>query len=128
DIMAPTSSVDIVPTLAHLAGNPVPTWAEGNLLPGFGGEEDLGRSLFTVDAKNNPSWAPLTRTSISLTKNNQRLTYYEYPDEWQGVEFYDLNEDPEELNNLYGQMPSAARPMQDELMERLSEANAPYKA
>ena len=27
------------------------------------GAEDPGRSIFTVDAKNNPSWAPLTRTT-----------------------------------------------------------------
>ncbi len=127
DVFAPTASVDIVPTLAHISGNPVPDWAEGQLLPGFGGAEDQGRSIFTVDAKNNPSWAPLTRTSISLTKNGQRLTYYTYPDEWQGYEFYDLNEDPEELNNLYGAQPAAAHRLQDELMQRLSEANAPFQ-
>lgn len=127
DVMTPTASVDLVPTLAHLAGNPVPTWAEGQLLPGFGGTPDEGRSIFTVDAKNNPSWAPLTRTSVSLTKNNQRLTYYTYPDEWQGFEFYNLVDDPGELQNLYGQQPRAAVDMKEELMQRLAEANAPFQ-
>jgi arylsulfatase A-like enzyme len=127
DIHAPTSSVDVLPTLARLAGNPVPDWAEGQLLPGFGGTEDSARSIFTVDAKNNPSWAPLTQTSLSLTKNSQRLTYYDYPNQWQGFEFYDLAEDPEELHNLYDEQPLAARQMHDELMQRLSEANAPYQ-
>lgn len=127
DIFAPTSSVDILPTLAVMSGNPIPDWAEGQRLPGFGGAAYPERSIFTVDAKNNPSWAALTRTSISLTKNNQRLTYYDYPDEWQGFELYDLNEDPEELNNLYGLNPSTARAMHDEMMDRLSQANAPYQ-
>ena len=84
-------------------------------------------SIFTVDAKNNPSWAPLTRTSLSLTKNGQRLTYYAYPDEWNGLEFYDLAQDPEELNDLYGLHPLAARQMEDEMMQRLAESNAPYQ-
>ncbi len=128
DIYTPTSSVDIVPTLASMVGNPIPSWAEGTVLPGFGGTEDPGRSIFTVDAKNNPSWAPLTHTTISLTKNGQRLTYYDYPGEWQGFELYDLNEDPEELNNLYGSRPAVARQMHDEMMERLAQVNAPYQS
>jgi arylsulfatase A-like enzyme len=126
DVYSPTSSVDILPTVAHLTGNPVSLWAEGQLLPGFGGTDDPQRSIFTVDAKNNPSWAPLTRTTVSLTKNGQRLTYYNYPDEWQGYELYDLNEDPEEMTNLYAAKPAIARQMHDELMQRLSDANAPY--
>ncbi len=128
DVYSPTCSVDIVPTLATMAGNPVPSWAEGTLLTGFGGKEDPGRSIFTVDAKNNPSWAPMTRSTVSLTRTGHRLTYYNYPGEWQGFELYDLNEDPEELNNLYGSRPDVARDMHDELMQRLSEANAPYQA
>jgi arylsulfatase A-like enzyme len=127
DVFAPTSSVDVLPTLAALSGNPIPSWAEGQVLPGFGGQEDHGRSIFTVDAKNNPSWAPLTRTSISLTRDNQRLTYYNYPGEWQGYEFYELGEDPGEVQNIYNMQPAAARQMKDELMQRLSEANAPFQ-
>ena len=127
DVFTPTSSVDIVPTLAHIAGAVAPSWAEGQLLPGFDGGNDPNRSLFTIDAKNNPSWAPLTRSTISLTKNQQRLTYYNYPGEWQGWEFYDLTDDPEEMKNLFGLAPTAAKQMQEEMLQRLSEVNAPYQ-
>ncbi len=125
DIHAYTSSVDILPTLAHLGGLPRPAWSEGQILPGLGGEEDPDRSLFTVEAARNPSFAPLTRASISLTKNQQRLTYYNYPD-YRGFEFYDLAEDPQEWNDLYPSRPSTALHMQEELLQALAEADRPY--
>ncbi len=126
DIHAYTSSIDVLPTLAHLTGNPIPDWAQGQLLPELGGIENPSRSIFTVDAKNNPSWAPLTRTSISLTKAPYRLTYYEYPKELQQFEFYNFVDDPDELNNLYPSAPGVAIDMKEELLQRLSEVNAPY--
>ncbi len=39
DIHTLTSNVDILPTLAHISGLPVPDWAEGEVLPGLGGED-----------------------------------------------------------------------------------------
>lgn len=125
DIYADTSSIDILPTLAHLAGLPRPSWAEGQILPGLGGDEDPARSLFTVEAARNPAFAPLNRASISLTKNRQRLTYYNYPDD-QEFEFYDLQEDPQELTDLYPSRPAAALHMQEELLQALAEADRPY--
>lgn len=129
DIQAFTSSVDLLPTLAQLAGNPIPSWAEGQLLPELGGMEDSSRSLFTVDAKNNPSFAPLKKTSISLTKNPYRLTYYNYPEiGGEKFEFYDFVEDPDELHDLYLSNPSSATEMRSELLQKLSEVNIPFDA
>lgn len=126
DIYANTSSVDILPTLAHLSGLPRPDWCEGEVLPGLGGSEKQQRSLFTVEAARNPAFAPLTRASISMTKNRQRLTYYNYPN-YQGFEFYDLAEDPGELTNLYASQPADAQRMQEELLDALAEADRPYQ-
>lgn len=128
DVHTFTSSVDVLPTLAHLAGIPTPAWAEGKLLPEFGGVENSSRSLFTVDAKNNASFAPLTRTSIALMKDSAKLSYYKYPNYGiEEFEFYDLAGDPEEMSNLYPAHPAAAAAMQDELLQKLSEVNAPYE-
>jgi arylsulfatase A-like enzyme len=124
DVHAPTSSVDIVPTLLHLTGNPRPQWAEGTLLPLFGGNEDSQRSVYSVDAKKNSSFAPLTQHSISLTKANFRLTYYCYP-MVKKFEFYDLVQDREELNDLFPSQPAIAMQMKDELLQKLSEVNKP---
>ncbi len=125
DIFAYTNSVDVLLTLARWIGNPIPPWAEGELLPGFGGVDDPQRSLYSMDAKTNSSFAPLTRTSISLTKNQWRLTYYDYPMDQQ-FELYNLDEDREELNDLYPSHQAAARRMKDELLQKLDEVNQPF--
>jgi arylsulfatase A-like enzyme len=125
DIYTQTSGVDLLPTLAHLTGNPVPDWAEGKILPGLGGEENPDRGVYTVDAKRNTSFAPLTRMSIALTRNDHRLVYYRYP-ELEQFEFYDLANDPEELQNLYSAQPALALQMKSELLEKLAEVNRPY--
>ena len=126
DVKAVTSSVDILPTLAQMAGEPIPAWNEGQVLPGLGGSEIPDRSIFTVDAKNNASFAPLTETSISLTKDQNRLTYYKYPNFGELFEFYNLTDDPDELHNLYPSKPAIAIKMQEELLQKLSDVNKPY--
>ncbi|MGE5248892.1 MAG: sulfatase [Bacteroidota bacterium] len=125
DIHAFTSSVDVLPTLAHLAGKPVPAWAEGVLLPGFGGEADPERGVFSMDAKKNAAFAPLTKITLGLTKQHRRLVYYNYPGDQQ-FEFYDLQQDPQELNDLYPRQPSEALRMKDELLQKLSDVNSAF--
>ena len=114
NVYAPTSSVDIVPTLANLAKLPIPDWTEGVSLPKLGGKEINQRSIYTVDAADNSAFKLLTKSSISLTKGNYRLTYYNYPDDQQ-FEFYDLDNDPEELIDLYSKQPAEAIRMREEL-------------
>ena len=128
DIQTFTSSVDILPTVAHLTGNPIPTWAEGMLLPGLGGTEDNGRSIFSMDAKTNSSFTPLVNFSMSITRAAHRLAYYSYPKEdYQKYEFYDLENDPNELKDLYPASPALAVEMQEELMQKIEEVNQPYR-
>jgi arylsulfatase A-like enzyme len=125
DIYTQTSGVDLLPTLAYLTGNPIPDWAEGQILPGLGGEENPDRGVYTVDAKRNTSFAPLTKMSIALTRNDHRLVYYRYP-ELEQFEFYDLANDPEELQDLYSAQPTLALQMKAELLDKLAEVNRPY--
>jgi arylsulfatase A-like enzyme len=126
EVNIPTSSVDVLPTIAHLTGNPIPTWAEGQLLPTLGGNEDPSRSIYTMDAKTNAAFGPLTKFSISLTKGNQRLTHYQYPD-YNSFEFYDLAKDPEEMTDLYPSKPAAAVAMESELVQKIAEINTNSK-
>jgi arylsulfatase A-like enzyme len=126
DIYSYNSSVDILPTLAHLLGKPVPAWVEGELLHGLGGTENPERGIYSMDAKTNAAFAPLTKISLSLMKNGHRLTYYGYPGDGQ-FEFYDLEEDREELRDLYPSQPALARRMKEELFQKLNEVNEAFE-
>ncbi len=125
DVYVNTSNVDILPTLAQLIGTSQPAWTEGQVLPGLGGAEDASRGVFTLDAKKNSVFTELRKFSLSLTKNRYRLTHYHYP-EYQEFEFYDLEHDPDELDDLYPSQPKEALRMREEMMDKLSDVNRPY--
>jgi choline-sulfatase len=126
DIFAPTNAVDVLPTLLHLAGKPVPSWVEGELLPGLGGVEDWKRSTYSMDAKNNPAFRPLTKATVSLRKGNHKLIYYTGYEDEDSFELYDLDADIEELDDLYPAQPAIAKQMKDELLDTLLDVNKPY--
>jgi len=128
DVHTYTSSVDLIPTLAHLTGNPIPNWAEGKLLPRLGGTQDEKRSIFSMDARTNSSFGPLVNFSISLTRENHRLIHYIYPKlKYEGYEFYDLSADPDEMQDLYPSKPALAMDMKDELDQKVVDVNRPFQ-
>ena len=122
DIFSNTSSLDLLPTIAHICGHAIPSWAQGELLPGFGAQATGKRSIFTLDAKDTSAFNPLTSYSLSLTKGGYRLTHYNYP-QYQGFEFYDLENDPAELNDLYPSRPAESRNIQQELLDTINDIN-----
>ena len=128
DVYSPTSAVDILPTFLTLAGQPVPSWAEGKVLPGLGGEEDMDRSIFVMDAKNSVAFRPFTKASVAMRKGNYKLIYYTGYEAEDSFELYDLDADLEELNDLYPQQPSFAAQLKDELLDSLSDANKPFSS
>ena len=128
DVHTYTSSVDMISTLAHLTGNSIPQWAEGKLLPKLGGVEDDKRSIFSMDARTNSSFGPLTNFSISLTREHYRLSHYVYPrHKFDRYEFYELDADPEEMYDLYPTSPAFAREMQEELDQKVADMNRPFQ-
>jgi arylsulfatase A-like enzyme len=128
DIYSFTSSTDILPTVCHLSGHPIPAWVEGKVLPTLGGAEDGKRSIFSIDAKTNSSFGPLMNFSVSITRDHHRLVYFHYPnDDYNTFEFYDLDADPHELNDLYPSAPALALDMKDELLQKIEEVNRPFR-
>ncbi|MDO9303404.1 MAG: sulfatase-like hydrolase/transferase, partial [Anaerolineales bacterium] len=105
DIYSPTNAVDLLPTFAQLAGKPIPSWCDGKPLPSLGGAEDWERVTYTVEAKLNSAFEPLTKATIALQKGNQKLIYYTGYEAEDSFELYDLSEDAEELENLYPAKP-----------------------
>jgi arylsulfatase A-like enzyme len=126
DVVAATCSVDVLPTLAQNIKGKRPSWDEGELLPALGGIENPNRSIYTLDAKKNAAFAPLREFSVAMTKSRHRLTYYKYAD-YEQFEFYNLDDDPEEMNDLYSSSPVLALQMKDEMLQKLSEVNQPYQ-
>ena len=103
DIQSNTSAVDILPTLLHLAGKQVPPWVEGIILPPHQVAEN-DRSIFALEAKTNKPDFPITSASAMIIKDNWKLTkYFGYnylPRNEPLIELYNLDNDPQELNEL----------------------------
>lgn len=131
DLWIPTNSVDVLPTLVHVAGGSPPEWCEGQVLPGFGGSEDAERSMFMMQNATNPAYLPLTRGSFGLRKGPYKLTCYRgFPqyDKQDAFELYNLQDDPEEVNDLYAVKTDIAKDLRAELLARIDLENAKLKA
>ena len=129
DVYSPTSAVDLLPTLSTLIGEPVPEWAEGEILPTFAERApDPERAIFSVEAKSNPKGAPLEKATISMIKGDHKMIhYYGFPKLVEDVELYNLAADPEENLNLFPLTPSKSQQMEDELAEKLWRVNEPFQ-
>ena len=129
NIHAPTTAVDVLPTLLHLSEEPLPNWVEGQVLPPFAAE-DQGRSLFAVAAKNNSTAQPLTHYTGAIVRDGYKLTAYEgyaeLPDGQPHYELYDVANDPEELENLAESRPGLVAELRDALLEAKGRADEPF--
>jgi arylsulfatase A-like enzyme len=130
DVNTPTSSTDILPTLVHLSGGSAPAWSEGEILPGLGGQEDPERSIYMMDCKTDPAYLPLKRASFAMRKGLHKLILYrgysQY-DAQDAFELYDIDNDPEELNDLYSESLPLAQGLRAELLAKVEAENARYK-
>ncbi len=127
DVTALTSNVDLLPSLLNIAGLPVPDWCEGRPLPGLGGDAPSSRDVFVVEAKANPAYEPLHKATLALLRDGYKLVHYLGYKSYNDVyEFYDLANDPEELQNLYPDHP-AAKELQAELDRQLARVNQRYQ-
>ena len=129
DVNTPTSCVDVLPTLCHVSGLPVPGWSEGRILPTFSdGALDEDRSVYSMDAKTNPRIAPYTKGTVAMIKGPYKLiNYFGYANYPGAYELYDLENDPEELEDLFEARSSLAGELSEELHARLEAVNQPYR-
>ena len=123
DVFSPTNNVDILPTLSYITHGTVPDWSEGKVLPGLGGVEDMQRSVFTVEAKSNSAFRPLTKATFAMRKGDYKLIYYTGYEFDDFFELYDIQNDPEEITNLYPSNPAVLKSLKDELLETIDGQN-----
>lgn len=129
DIRTPTSAADVLPTLAHVAGKPIPAWTDGMLLPPFAGVEP-DRSVFVVRAAKNDPYQPLTRASTAMIRDRYKLLYFfGYPEKGidELVRLYDLQSDPDEMTDLSTSHADITEGMLRELKGQIQKADLPYQ-
>jgi arylsulfatase A-like enzyme len=125
DLFAPTSCVDILPTLFHITGKPIPAWCEGQVLPGFG-RAGIGetRGIYAVEAKRNRKMAPLKIGTVAWIRERYKLIRYIGFEGHDGVhELYDLRNDPEEREDLSRYQRRIAAELSGELTHKIAEVN-----
>ena len=127
DIHISTSSVDVLPTLLNLAGIPIPNICEGQLLPGLGGVEQPDRSIYAVEAKSNPAFSKFTNVSVMLRKGKYKMTCYKRHQAEDIYELYDMEDDQEEIKNLYPSLKSVSDSMREEILSSLDTVNSAYQ-
>lgn len=131
DVYMPTSAVDLLPTLLHITEQKAVDWGEGAVLPPFAElTPDPNRNIYTLQARGTDRHAPITEATVMLVKGRYKLVYYfgykRLEVVGERIELYDLESDPEELNNLYTPQNETGAELLRELKSKLAEMNKPY--
>jgi arylsulfatase A-like enzyme len=131
DVYTPTSAVDILPTLLKLTNKDIPEWCEGTVLPPFAPDKpDPSRNLFSVQARHNDPSSALRLASVMLVKGKYKLVYFfgynELGKQGELVELYDVENDPEELKNLYPEQKALVAELLYETKAKIAEVNKPF--
>ena len=125
DIFTPTSCVDLLPSIMQFTGNEIPEYIEGQALPGFSPHSTQEeRSVYAIEAKLNSKMGPLNKCTLAMIDGRYKLIHYRgYGEEIQ-PELYDLENDPEELENLSTYKRSIVNDMLAEITSKLESINA----
>jgi arylsulfatase A-like enzyme len=131
DVYDATSAIDLMPTLLHLTGHEIPSWAEGSILPPYTTSPLLPtEGVFAVQARYNEPNLPITQVSAMHIQDNYKLVYYlgyeEFGAEKERFLLYDFKSDPEELNDLSQSKREVASDLINIVKQRLNESNKPY--
>ena len=131
DVFTSTSAVDVVPTLLKITGQEIPDWLEGIVLEPFSDFPPAAdRSLYALEATKSDVSAVLNPATAMLVKGQYKLTYYfgyeQLAETGPLFELYDVENDPEELKNIYDPNSQIARELGNELLEKIKEVNEPY--
>lgn len=116
-------NVDFGPTMLHATGTAIPEDMQGeSLIPLFRGNNKNWRDALYYHYFEYPGIHMVKRHYGVKTKRYKLIHFYNDIDEW---ELYDLEKDPEEMNNVYDDPEYVD--IRQELHERLAELKEYYK-
>jgi arylsulfatase A-like enzyme len=106
-------------------GQPIPDWVEGEVLPPHK-PVDTQRSIYAMDSKATPKNGYLNTASFAMLKDQYKLVYYRgYTGFDEIYELFDLENDPQELDDLSASKPALLREMADELKAAIAANDKP---
>ncbi|MEZ4797833.1 MAG: sulfatase [Flavobacteriaceae bacterium] len=116
-------NVDFAPTFLDLSGATIPNDMQGeSLLPLFSNDNSNWRDALYYHYYEYPGIHMVKRHFGVRTERYKLIHFYYDVDEW---ELYDLEKDPEELNNVYNN--PEYKVVQQEMHKRLDELRVQYK-
>jgi arylsulfatase A-like enzyme len=119
DIYSPTNAVDVLPTLLHLNGLEIPDWVQGNVLPPFQAPASDDRPFLAFDGREFSPGDRIKKGTGMVQRWPYKLMYYwgyqNIPDLGVQLEMYDLENDPEELEELSKVKPEIAKELEAEI-------------
>jgi hypothetical protein len=82
------------------------------------------RKIFVVEAKSNPKAGPLSKGTVALIKEPYKLVYYFNLDKKREIyELYDIQNDPDEMEDLSAITKGMTAELKAELAGKLAEQN-----
>jgi choline-sulfatase len=125
DISEKTSAIDILPTMLHVTGREIPDWVEGQVLPPFSTSPlPADRPIISLRGKGIEKDHPIHKGSAMLIRDGYKLVYiFGYLKDLKNgelTELYNLDDDPEELNDLAASHPEIVDRLLVELKAQLA--------
>jgi len=100
-------NIDVAPTILEIAGVLVPTWMQGrSFLPLLEVQGTNWRDAFLYEFYEYPAEHCARKHRGVRTERWKLIHFWEQPEEW---ELYDLETDPDEMRNLFGQRAQETR-------------------
>jgi len=125
DVYDRTSAIDLLPTLMHVTNQEIPEWTEGEVLPPYASSPlTADRPIVSLRGKGIEQGEPINKGSAMLIRKQYKLSYiFGYTADLPGgelIELYDLETDPEELNDLSASHSDIVNEMLAELKTQLA--------